>query len=390
MSAGNDEVRYTRLLRRVLWFALGVAAATLGMVWATVLATGQAAAQPVNVPAVGVIDVPDQVGISRGVEPGLHLAPAGPQQNSSIVPRVAISAPSAPAIVRPAVGLALTPAIAHPAATPVPHAVEFAPDLGIALPAAPSVPDVVRTAVGFAPALGIGHPAVATAIPAVMPSAVASVPIPGIVRSAVAPAPGVAHPAVATTSDQAPVVARAFTFTPAPAPVPEAGATQPDLPGLPPVLDIPQVRQFLSAPQFRGLSLPGLNLPTPQAQSTPQAVPTPRETTGERALDAARSKLGHAYRYGSAGPDAFDCSGLVQWSYRQAGVTVPRTSYGQLDSGTPVPLNQLQPGDVVSFYGGGHSAIYEGGGRVIHASTDRTGVIESPIGQMPVTGARRF
>ncbi|WP_153410298.1 C40 family peptidase [Nocardia macrotermitis] len=140
----------------------------------------------------------------------------------------------------------------------------------------------------------------------------------------------------------------------------------------------PQIQQFLATPPFRGL------LPAPQAQ------PAPRETTGERAVEAARTKLGSAYRYGSAGPDAFDCSGLVQWSYRQAGITLPRTSYGQLDSGRPVPLNQLQPGDLVSFYGGGHSALYEGNGRVIHASTTGSGVVESALSQMPATAARRF
>nr|WP_245718208.1 C40 family peptidase [Nocardia miyunensis] len=185
----------------------------------------------------------------------------------------------------------------------------------------------------------------------------------------------------------APAPGHAFTFGPgaATAPAPESGAARPGGSILRSVLDIPSVRQLLSTPPFRALSLPGV-VPQP----SPQASLTPRETTGERALHAARSKLGASYRYGSAGPDAFDCSGLVQWSYRQAGVAVPRTSYDQLDSGTPVSLNQLQPGDLVSFYGGEHSGIYEGNGRVIHASTERTGVIESALSQMPVAGARRF
>ncbi|MFQ6394629.1 C40 family peptidase [Nocardia sp. KC 131] len=132
--------------------------------------------------------------------------------------------------------------------------------------------------------------------------------------------------------------------------------------------------------------IPGL---APPAQAAP-AVVKPQKTTGEVAVDAARTRLGADYAYGAVGPGAFDCSGLVQWSYEQAGVDVPRTSYGQLAAGTPVPLDDLQPGDVVSFYGGSHSALYAGDGQVIHASTYGTGVTTSPISSMPMTGARRM
>ena len=114
------------------------------------------------------------------------------------------------------------------------------------------------------------------------------------------------------------------------------------------------------------------------------------KSIGERALEVAETKVGSAYRGGATGPDAFDCSGLVQWSYRQVGVDVPRTSYAQLEAGTPVSLDALQPGDLVSFYGGGHSALYAGDGTVVHASTGGEGVVRSAMAQMPVTGARRF
>ncbi|MFI1912049.1 C40 family peptidase [Nocardia sp. NPDC020380] len=124
----------------------------------------------------------------------------------------------------------------------------------------------------------------------------------------------------------------------------------------------------------------------------PEVLPTatPKKSAGARALEAAESQLGAAYRSGGTNPDGFDCSGLVQWSYAQAGVEVPRTSYSQLAAGTEVPLDELQPGDLVSFYGGGHSALYAGDGKVIHASTYGTGVTVSSMDRMPVTGARRF
>ena len=132
--------------------------------------------------------------------------------------------------------------------------------------------------------------------------------------------------------------------------------------------------------------IPGIQAP----QAAPPPFTTPTKTVGELALDAALSKVGAPYVYGAAGPDAFDCSGLVQWSYRQAGRDLPRTSGAQLSSGAPTSLDQLQPGDVVSFYGGGHSGLYAGDGNVVHAATSGTPVHLSPISSMPVAGARHY
>ncbi|WP_438822683.1 C40 family peptidase [Nocardia barduliensis] len=162
-----------------------------------------------------------------------------------------------------------------------------------------------------------------------------------------------------------------------------------------PVIEVPTIVPAIEIPLL-GV-LPELELPfladipqiMPRAPTPPAAV-IPQKTAGEMAVDAARTKLGADYNYGAVGPDSFDCSGLVQWSYEQAGVDVPRTSYDQLAIGTPVPLDDLQPGDMVSFYGGSHSAIYAGDGKVIHASTYGIGVTTSPLSSMPVTGARRF
>ncbi|MGQ4617221.1 NlpC/P60 family protein [Nocardia sp. R7R-8] len=133
--------------------------------------------------------------------------------------------------------------------------------------------------------------------------------------------------------------------------------------------------------------IPGLELPAPAPAPLPFAAP---KSSGEIALDAALSKIGSPYVYGAAGPNAFDCSGLVQWSYRQAGVELPRTSGAQLAAGTPVSLDDLRPGDLVSFYGGGHSGLYAGDGNVVHASTSGQPVKLAPISSMPVAGARRF
>ncbi|NNH72186.1 C40 family peptidase [Nocardia uniformis] len=131
-------------------------------------------------------------------------------------------------------------------------------------------------------------------------------------------------------------------------------------------------------------------IPGVEAPGAPAPFVAPQKTAGDLAVDAALSKVGTPYVYGAAGPNAFDCSGLVQWSYAQAGVSLPRTSYQQINAGTPVSADALRPGDVVSFYGGGHSGIYVGNGEVVHASTSGQPVKVAPISSMPFAGATRI
>lgn len=86
-----------------------------------------------------------------------------------------------------------------------------------------------------------------------------------------------------------------------------------------------------------------------------------------------------------------DCSGLVVWAYGQIGVSVPRTSQEQATVGQPVAREDLQPGDIVTFYpNASHAALYSGEGRVIHASTYGRPVAEVPLDQAgPFHEARR-
>ncbi|WP_067699214.1 C40 family peptidase [Nocardia jejuensis] len=129
-------------------------------------------------------------------------------------------------------------------------------------------------------------------------------------------------------------------------------------------------------------AIPGVEVPAP-------APAAPQNNVHQQAVDAALSRVGDPYVYGASGPNAFDCSGLMQWSYAQAGVSLPRTSYDQANAGTPVSMDQLEPGDVVSFYGGSHSGMYIGDGNVVHASTSGQPVKVAPISSMPFAGAVR-
>ncbi|MDI6918626.1 SH3 domain-containing protein [Clostridium botulinum] len=85
-------------------------------------------------------------------------------------------------------------------------------------------------------------------------------------------------------------------------------------------------------------------------------------------ISYARQYLGTPYVYGGTSPSGFDCSGFVQYVYRNAaGISLPRTTYDQIGVGSRVSQDQLQPGDLV-FPDAGHVGIYIGGGQMIHAS----------------------
>ena len=109
------------------------------------------------------------------------------------------------------------------------------------------------------------------------------------------------------------------------------------------------------------------------------------------AASAALSKLGAPYGWGAAGPDQFDCSGLMFWAYQQIGKSIPRTSQAQIAGGTSVPLEDLQPGDIVGYYPGvTHVGMYIGNGQVVHASTYGVPVQVVPLKSMPITGTARY
>ncbi|MDX2762108.1 C40 family peptidase [Streptomyces europaeiscabiei] len=108
------------------------------------------------------------------------------------------------------------------------------------------------------------------------------------------------------------------------------------------------------------------------------------------AVAAARSALGKPYVWGSTGPDGFDCSGLMVWSYGQAGVGLPRTSQAQRYAGTRVPLSQARPGDLVTYRAdASHVGMYAGNGQVIHAPYPGAPVRYDPVGMMPIASVTR-
>jgi len=105
--------------------------------------------------------------------------------------------------------------------------------------------------------------------------------------------------------------------------------------------------------------------------ATAPAAPTAALDT---MLKAAMSRRGLPYVWGAAGPQSFDCSGLVQWSFAQAGIVMPRVAADQARSGPAVPVSQLAPGDLLFYHTDptapgyiSHVAIYLGNGWMIQA-----------------------
>jgi cell wall-associated NlpC family hydrolase len=99
--------------------------------------------------------------------------------------------------------------------------------------------------------------------------------------------------------------------------------------------------------------------------------PTTTSDVGQQIAATAESLLGAPYRYGGSGPDAFDCSGLVNYVHARFGVSTPRTAAQQFALARPVTRSDLQAGDLVFFRLSGsavsHVGIYLGNGEFVHA-----------------------
>lgn len=186
-----------------------------------------------------------------------------------------------------------------------------------------------------------------------------------------------------------------------------AAAATVDIPGIGnfdvPDQFAPQVQQFNETVKNVQNAVPGAGLQVGQPANPapllpqlgqspfPNLFPAPQhQTPGDIALQAAQTKIGSEYVWGATGPYSFDCSGLVQWAYKQAGVQLPRTSFEQSNVGMPVAYQDLQPGDIVITNGGGHAGIYAGDGKLLNAPQSGETVSYATLHPSEVVTARRI
>jgi cell wall-associated NlpC family hydrolase len=153
------------------------------------------------------------------------------------------------------------------------------------------------------------------------------------------------------------------------------------------------------------LLLPAITLLLAACSSTPDypartVTTAPQHDTHTRhpVVSVAASMLGVPYRYGGSNPRGFDCSGLVYYSYRKAGIQVPRTTHAQLRNADRVALSRLTQGDLLFFKLGrqpvSHVAIYTGNGQFIHAPSSGKRVsydsMSNPYWKNRLVAAGRF
>lgn len=121
-------------------------------------------------------------------------------------------------------------------------------------------------------------------------------------------------------------------------------------------------------------------------------------TSGNKFVDTAKKYLGTKYVWGGSSPSGFDCSGLMQYTFAQNGVKIPRTAREQYKGGSVVSQNNLQAGDLVFFKGStgsstspGHVGMYIGNGQYIQApKTGDVVKISDLVGRKDYVGARRY
>ena len=140
-----------------------------------------------------------------------------------------------------------------------------------------------------------------------------------------------------------------------------------------------------------GTCVPADNIGVPASGTTqlPTGFTLPPGTPQQVqvAISYALAQLGKPYIWGGTGPTGYDCSGLVMMAYRAAGVDLPRTTYQQVDVGTPVySVSQLQPGDLLFTAGSdgtannpGHVGMYIGSGTVVQAPQTGEDVMLTPL-----------
>jgi cell wall-associated NlpC family hydrolase len=115
------------------------------------------------------------------------------------------------------------------------------------------------------------------------------------------------------------------------------------------------------------------------------------DSIGVQALRWALTRVGDPYVWGAAGPDAFDCSGLVVWAYAHLGISLEHFTGDLWNEGEHIPRSQLEPGDLVFFFPDiGHVGIYVGDGLMVDAPTFGQNVQVQPVFWSAYVGAVRI
>ncbi|MER6620872.1 C40 family peptidase [Streptomyces sp. NPDC000931] len=128
------------------------------------------------------------------------------------------------------------------------------------------------------------------------------------------------------------------------------------------------------------------------ATATTTTASAPASGSVATVIAFLKAQVGDAYVMGASGPNAWDCSSLVQAAFKQVGVDLPRVSQDQSMAGTDVSLSNLQVGDILYWGGKGsayHVGVYIGGGQYLDAANPSKGVVIQDLSGYPASGAVR-
>ncbi|MCB0880350.1 MAG: C40 family peptidase [Thermoleophilia bacterium] len=151
-------------------------------------------------------------------------------------------------------------------------------------------------------------------------------------------------------------------------------------------------RRSASKARSAAAAAPSSDSSSSSSSSSGVSIPLPPgSSTAAAAANAAMGKLGSPYVWAAAGPNSFDCSGLVVWAFAQVGRSgLPHSTYSLINMGVEVPLDQLQVGDLVFSSSIGHVGIYVGGGSFVHAPHTGDVVKVTSLGEYSMSRARRI
>jgi cell wall-associated NlpC family hydrolase len=171
------------------------------------------------------------------------------------------------------------------------------------------------------------------------------------------------------------------------------GAThQVQAPSVTTMMPVVPAVSHVEAPQYKTVAASARHAAAAAPQPAAKPAADEPSSIAAEAIDAAESKLGKPYVWGATGPNSFDCSGLMQYAFEQAGKDLPRTSAAQSQVGQEVSMDDLKPGDLIFLYSPvSHVVMYVGNGKVIEAPNSGEDVKYTPLSKIEknAVGARR-